>query len=51
MAAVVTALLEEIDERRRRVYALTAAGVQPAGMRELKEELHSLRKELALAVG
>jgi hypothetical protein len=47
---VVAALLAGIEERRRRLYVLRAAGVLPAGMRDLKEELRGLREELALAV-
>ncbi len=47
---IVTMLLEAIEERRQRLYLLRTAGVLPAGMRDLKEELGSLREELAHAV-
>ncbi len=47
---LVATLLAAIDERRRRLDALRAAGVQPAGLRELTGELGKLRAELATAV-
>jgi len=46
----VSALLDEIEERRRRLYALQAHGVRPAGARDLEDELAALRDELAAAV-
>jgi hypothetical protein len=46
----VSALLEEIEERRRRLAAMAAAGATRAGLRELKDELTSVRRELAAAV-
>ena len=46
----VAALLDELGERRRRLYALQAGGARPAGLRELKAELRAVRSELAAAV-
>jgi hypothetical protein len=46
----VAALLDEIEERRRRLYALKADGIRPAGMRPLKAELQAVRRELAAVV-
>jgi hypothetical protein len=46
----IEALLGEIDERRRRIYALQAGGVKPAGMRDLKRELRDVRGRLSDAV-
>ncbi|HEY1366789.1 MAG TPA: hypothetical protein VGF23_06740 [Gaiellaceae bacterium] len=48
---VVATLLDMIEQRRQRVYALQAIGMRPAGMRELKAELRALRRELAAVVG
>lgn len=47
---LVDALLEQIDERRRRIYEAQANGVQPAGFRSLKDDLRGLREELARVV-
>ncbi len=47
---IVAALLEQIEERRRRVYAAQANGVRPAGFRSLKYDLRGLREELARVV-
>jgi hypothetical protein len=47
----VAALLDAIDERRRRLYLLQAYGVTPAAAADLKEELRSIRRKLAAAVG
>lgn len=47
---LVAALLEEIEERRRRIYEAQANGVQPAGFRSLKDDLRGLREELARVV-
>jgi len=47
---LVDALLEQIEERRRRLYAAQANGVKPAGFRSLKDDLHELREELARVV-
>ncbi|MFL5965921.1 MAG: hypothetical protein ACJ747_05150 [Gaiellaceae bacterium] len=41
------ALLGEIDARRRQVYRLSAAGVQRAGLRDLKRDLRDLRRHLS----
>jgi hypothetical protein len=49
--AQVAALLDAIDERRRRLYRLQAYGVTPAAAADLKEELRSIRRKLAAAVG
>jgi hypothetical protein len=49
--AQVAALLDAIDERRRRLYLLQAYGVTPAAAADLKEELRSIRRKLAAAVG
>ena len=46
----VAALLEQIEERRRRSYLLQTYGVRPAGLRDLKQELRDLRSALAEAV-
>ena len=39
-------LLTELDLRRRQLYRLQAAGVQRAGMRQLKGELQAIRERL-----
>lgn len=49
--AQVAALLDAIDERRRRLYRLQAYGVTPAAAAELKEELKAIRRKLAATVG
>ena len=46
----VAALLEQIEERRRRLYVLSVGGARAAGVRDLKAELGALRAELAAAV-
>ena len=46
----VAALLDEIEEQRRRAYRLQAGGVSRAGLRDVKGELRSLHAELADAV-
>ncbi len=47
----VDQLLHELDERRRHLYRLQAAGVQRAGMRGLKSELSAIREQLRDAIG
>ncbi len=47
---LIDTLLEQIEELRQRVYAAQANGVQPAGFRNLKEDLRGLRQELARIV-
>lgn len=47
---LVAALLEQIAELRQRLYAAQANGVQPAGFRNLKDDLRELREELARVV-
>jgi hypothetical protein len=46
----VAALLDILEERRRRLYGLKAGGAQPAGLRDLKAEVRAVRAELAAAV-
>ena len=46
----VAVLLDAIEERRRRLYRLQAHGVQPAALRELKQELKGIRATLAATV-
>jgi hypothetical protein len=46
----VSALLDELEQRRHRLSVLRARGAQPAGLRDLKAELHAVRAELAAAV-
>ena len=46
----ITALLDELEQRRQRLYLLQAGGARPAGLRDLKAELRALRDELAAAV-
>ena len=43
----VESLLTEIHERRRRLYRLKAGGVQLGGLRELKRDVHAVRRELS----
>ncbi|HTS72435.1 MAG TPA: hypothetical protein VMG74_01830 [Gaiellaceae bacterium] len=45
--ARVTALLDAIEERRRRLYRAQANGLRPAAVRELKAELKGIRAALA----
>jgi hypothetical protein len=47
----VDALLDALEERRRRIYVLKAHGARPAGLRDLKAELQTIRTELAATVG
>jgi hypothetical protein len=42
----VSALLDELEEQRRHLYRLKAAGARRAGMRELKSALESTRLRL-----
>jgi hypothetical protein len=46
----IATLLDELEERRRRLYILQARGVRPAGLRDLKAELRAVREELAAVV-
>ena len=46
----VTTLLQQIDEGRRRLYLLQAAGARPAALGELKGNLQALRREMAAAI-
>ena len=48
--STVDQLLAELDERRRHLYRLQAAGVQRAGMRDLKADLRAVRDQLRDAV-
>ena len=43
---LMDALLTELELRRRQLYRLQAAGVQRAGMRQLKGELQAVRERL-----
>lgn len=45
--ATVDALLDELDELRRRMYASRAFGVRAAGLRDLKSEFRSTQQQLA----
>ena len=46
----VAALLDEIEQRRRRLLLLRTNGALPAGLRDLKTELQAVRDELAATV-
>jgi hypothetical protein len=46
----VASLLDELEERRRRLHVLQAYGVRPAGLRDLKAELGAIRDRLAAAL-
>jgi hypothetical protein len=46
----VSALLEQIDERRRELYLRQAGGVRAAALRDLKAELRTLRAEMATTI-
>ena len=46
----VATLLDQLEERRRRIRVLQARGARPAGLRDLKAELGSIRDRLAAAV-
>jgi hypothetical protein len=47
----VAALLDQLEECRRRLQVLQAYGVRPAGLRDLKTELRGIRDRLAAALG
>ena len=46
----IAKLLDELEQRRQRIYLLQARGARPAGLRDLKAELHAVRDKLAAAV-
>jgi hypothetical protein len=46
----VSALLEQIDERRRELYLRQAGGVRAAALHDLKAELRTLRAEMATTI-
>ncbi len=46
----VAALLDELEQRRRRLYLLKARGARPAGLRDLKTDLRAVQDELAAAL-
>jgi hypothetical protein len=46
----VAALLDEIEQSRRRLYLLQANGALPAGLRGPKAELRAVREALAATV-
>jgi hypothetical protein len=48
---IVDHLLTDLDERRRHLYRLQAAGVQRAGMRTPKSDLRAVREQLRDAIG
>jgi hypothetical protein len=48
---IVDQLLTDLDERRRHLYRLQAAGVQRAGMRTPKSDLRAVREQLRDAIG
>jgi hypothetical protein len=47
----VSSLLEELEERRRHLRRLAAAGATRAGLRDLKRELDAAQRELAGVTG
>jgi hypothetical protein len=47
---LVSALLDEVEERRQQLYVLQASGVRPAALRDLKADLRAVRHRLAEAV-
>jgi hypothetical protein len=47
---LVDALLAELEERRRRFYRLRAGGVQPAGLREVWDEVEAVQQRLLEAL-
>jgi hypothetical protein len=46
----VAALLDELEERRRRMHRLKAGGARRAGLRDLKSDLEDARLRLLDAV-
>jgi hypothetical protein len=44
--ATVDALLDELDELRRRIYVSRAFGARAAGLRDLKSEFRSAQRRL-----
>jgi hypothetical protein len=46
----IATLLDELEQRRRRLYILQARGARPAGLRDLKAELRAVREELAAVI-
>jgi hypothetical protein len=46
----VSALLDQLDERRRELYLRQAGGVRPAALGDLKDDLRTLRRELATKI-
>jgi hypothetical protein len=46
----VSALLDELDERRRELYVRQAGGARPAALSDLKADLRTLRHEIATTV-
>ena len=47
---LIEALLGEVDDRRRELYRLKAGGVQRAGVRDQKQELLQVRRQLQQVV-
>ena len=46
----IEGFLRELEDRRRELYRLKAGGVQRAGLRDVKRELHEVRRRLRDAV-
>jgi hypothetical protein len=42
----IESLLEELQETRRRIYVAQTYGVRPAGMRDLKSDVRSVKQRL-----
>jgi hypothetical protein len=47
--AHIDQLLSELDERRRHLYRLQVAGVQPARLADIERDLDSIRERLQQA--
>lgn len=47
--ATIDALLDELDELRRRMYVSKAFGARAAGLRDLKSEFRSAQRRLVAA--
>jgi hypothetical protein len=45
--STIESLLEELDVARRRIYVAQTYGVRTAGLRDLKDDMRRLRRELA----
>ncbi|MGZ4333084.1 MAG: hypothetical protein ACXVRJ_02260 [Gaiellaceae bacterium] len=47
----ITALLDELEQRRRHLYRLKDRGARRAGVRDLRSELETTRRRLLDTVG